>query len=178
MIAIALAGSPRLLIADEPTTALDVTIQAQILDLLRKLRRESNLAVLLITHDLGVVAETCDRVAVMYAGRIVETGTVEQVFNRPRHPYTVGLRRSIPDPDHFADRLTAIAGTVPNLVNLPEAECHFHSRCPFVMDVCRNVAPTTVTLDDGQQVACHLYTRVDGPPLPTEPLSVAAWGPT
>jgi oligopeptide/dipeptide ABC transporter ATP-binding protein len=164
MIAIALAGQPRLLIADEPTTALDVTIQAQILDLLRSRQRDAGLAVLLITHDLGVVAETCDRVAVMYAGRIVETAPAAQLFEHPRHPYTIGLRRSIPDPDLRADRLTAIEGSVPSLVNLPESECHFQTRCPFVMDICRRVIPPPVAVGNGQTVACHLYTQ--GGPLP------------
>lgn len=137
MIAIALAGQPRVLIADEPTTALDVTIQAQILDLLRSQQRESNLAILLITHDLGVVAEMCDRVAVMYAGRIVEIGSAADLFAAPRHPYTIGLLRSMPDPDHTAARLTAIEGTVPALANLAEAECHFHTRCPYATETCR-----------------------------------------
>jgi peptide/nickel transport system ATP-binding protein len=164
MIAIALAGGPSLLIADEPTTALDVTIQAQILDLLRSRQRDAQLAVLLITHDLGVVAESCDRVAVMYAGRIVETAPAVQLFDYPRHPYTIGLRRSMPDPDRKIERLTAIEGSVPSLVGLPESQCHFQARCPFVMDICRRVAPEPVTIGQGHVVRCHLYG--DGKPLP------------
>jgi oligopeptide/dipeptide ABC transporter ATP-binding protein len=157
MIAIALAGRPQLLIADEPTTALDVTIQAQILDLLRARRQDSNLAVLLITHDLGVVAETCDRVAVMYAGRVVEEAPTRQLFAQPRHPYTVGLLRSMPDPDLRVERLTAIEGTVPALVDLPPNECHFAARCPAAMDACRQARPVPVQVDAAHTVACHLY---------------------
>jgi oligopeptide/dipeptide ABC transporter ATP-binding protein len=164
MIAIALAGKPQILIADEPTTALDVTIQAQILELLRQQQQENQLAVLLITHDLGVVAETCDRVAVMYAGRIVESATTAQLFDHPRHPYTIGLRRSMPDPDKRTERLTAIDGTVPSLVNLNAAQCHFSARCPFVMDICRREAPRQHDVGGGQVVACHLYGP--GKPLP------------
>jgi oligopeptide/dipeptide ABC transporter ATP-binding protein len=167
MIAIALAGKPEILIADEPTTALDVTIQAQILELLRQQQQENQLAVLLITHDLGVVAETCDRVAVMYAGRIVESAPVAQLFDHPRHPYTIGLRRSMPDPDKRTERLIAIEGTVPPLVNLPVAQCHFAARCPFVMDICRREAPLPFDVGNSQSVACHLY----GPGKPAPDLA-------
>ena len=157
MIAIALAGRPQVLIADEPTTALDVTIQAQILELLRSRRRDGQLAILLITHDLGVVAETCDRVAVMYAGRIVETAPAAELFDHAAHPYTVGLLRSMPDPDKPIERLTPIVGAVPSLVNIAQSECHFHSRCPFAMAVCRVEAPPELVLEDGHAVKCHLY---------------------
>jgi oligopeptide/dipeptide ABC transporter ATP-binding protein len=164
MIAIALAGRPRMLIADEPTTALDVTIQAQILDLLRSQQRDSDLAILLITHDLGVVAEMCDRVAVMYAGRIVEIASAAELFASPRHPYTIGLLRSMPDPDHPAERLTAIDGTVPALVNLAEAECHFHTRCPFAIEICRRERPPLIAAEGSHPVACHLYSGDQPPP--------------
>ncbi len=173
MIAIALAGGPKVLIADEPTTALDVTIQAQILDLLRTRQRDADLAVLLITHDLGVVAETCDRVAVMYAGRIVETAPATRLFDEPRHPYTVGLRRSMPDADHKVERLTAIEGSVPSLIGIAESQCHFYTRCPFVMDVCSRVAPRAVIVASDHVVSCHLYG--EGKPLP----DLSGWrGPT
>jgi peptide/nickel transport system ATP-binding protein len=165
MIAIALAGDPLVLIADEPTTALDVTIQAQILDLLRTQQRDFDLAVLLITHDLGVVAETCDRVAVMYAGRIVESASVVELFDHPRHPYTIGLLRSMPDPDRKLAQLTAIEGSVPPLVNIPISQCHFQTRCPFVMDVCRREAPPPTSVGSGHVVNCHLYGS--GAPMPT-----------
>ena len=158
MIAMALSCKPALLIADEPTTALDVTIQAQILEILRDLRRRLDLSVLLITHDLGVVAEIADRVAVMYAGRIVEEATVEQLFREPKHPYTRGLLRSIPgahpDPDGRR-RLPVIEGTVPDLGRLPSG-CRFHPRCPEVMDRCSQDAPALEEID-GRRVACFLH---------------------
>jgi peptide/nickel transport system ATP-binding protein len=135
MIAMALACAPALLIADEPTTALDVTIQAQVLDLLRDLGRESGTAILLITHDLGVVAEMCDRVAVMYAGQIVETAPVDQIFNEPEHPYTLGLLGSIPRLGERRDRLAAIPGAVP-IVTAAEPGCRFAVRCPFKEPTC------------------------------------------
>jgi peptide/nickel transport system ATP-binding protein len=139
MIAMGLALSPSLLIADEPVTALDVTIQAQILDLLRDLRDTTDAAVLLITHDMGVVAETCDRVVVMYLGRIVEEAPVETLFDHPRHPYTQGLLGSIPSIDEKVEWLQAIPGTIPHPNEIPSG-CHFSNRCPQVMDVCRRVA--------------------------------------
>ncbi|UOQ43578.1 ABC transporter ATP-binding protein [Halobacillus salinarum] len=139
VIAMSLACDPDLIIADEPTTALDVTIQAQVLNLFRKLRDETGAAIILITHDLGVVAELCDKVAVMYAGRIVEQGTVEDIFDRPRHPYTVGLLNSVPVPGS-RDRLQPIDGQPPNLHDLPEG-CRFADRCPFVMEKCLNHQP-------------------------------------
>ena len=135
MIAMALSCEPKLLIADEPTTALDVTIQAQILDLLASLRENHGMAVLLITHDLGVVAEVCDRVVVMYAGQVVETGAVYEIFEDPRHPYTRGLLDSLPSVDDRGQRLRSIPGTVPNPIAWP-AGCRFHERCPVAVEGC------------------------------------------
>jgi oligopeptide transport system ATP-binding protein len=140
MIAMALACNPKLLIADEPTTALDVTIQAQILDLIATLQRELGMAVLLITHDLGVVAETAHRVAVMYAGRVVEEAGVDELFDRPRHPYTAGLLRSRPRLDVSAGRLVPIDGTVPDALHVPPG-CAFHPRCPLAIPRCKSEAP-------------------------------------
>ena len=140
MIAMALANDPGLLIADEPTTALDVTIQAQILDLVRDLQRETGTALLLITHDLGVVAEIADEVAVMYAGRIVEAGPVDAVFNDPQHPYTLGLMGSMPSLGRRGGRLATIPGSVPPAAMMPKG-CRFSTRCPFVEDHCRAEAP-------------------------------------
>jgi oligopeptide/dipeptide ABC transporter ATP-binding protein len=136
MIAMALSCQPEVLIADEPTTALDVTIQAQILELLNRLQEEMGMAILLITHDLGVVAETCDRVAVMYAGHIVEYAGVEEIFEQPRMPYTTGLLGSIPKLGEEAERLRVIPGNVPNPAEFP-AGCKFHPRCPVAIDQCR-----------------------------------------
>ena len=149
MIAMALAGRPKMLIADEPTTALDVTIQSQVLQLLRQLKQEAGLTVLLITHDLGVVAELCDRVAVMYAGTIVETAPVAELFGNPRHPYTQGLLAALPG---TSDTLTPIPGRVPDLLN-PPSGCRFHPRCPLAVDRCRAEAPEL--RGDARQVACH-----------------------
>ncbi|MBU7032459.1 MAG: ABC transporter ATP-binding protein [Theionarchaea archaeon] len=140
MIAMALSCNPKLLIADEPTTALDVTIQAQILRLMDQLKKEFSASVLLITHDLGVIAQQCDNVAVMYAGEIVECGHVEAIFDNPLHPYTVGLNRAIPRLDVETDRLEIIEGTVPDLIEIPRG-CRFHPRCPYVMDICREKHP-------------------------------------
>ncbi len=156
VIAIALACNPALLIADEPTTALDVTIQAQILGLLRGLRAERDTAIMLITHDLGVVAQTCDRVAVMYAGRLVEEGPVVDIFATPRHPYTVALLRSVPVPGSARGALETIEGTVPNLMTPPPG-CPFAPRCPHRMAVCGEVTPVPRPVGDTQRVACHLY---------------------
>jgi oligopeptide/dipeptide ABC transporter ATP-binding protein len=138
MIAMALACEPSLLIADEPTTALDVTVQAQILDLLRSLQKERGMSILLITHDLGVIAEVCDKVAVMYAGSIVEQASVKEIFKNPIHPYTVGLMNSVPRPG--TKRLVPIEGQPPSLVNLPNA-CRFAVRCPLVEPRCREGIP-------------------------------------
>jgi oligopeptide/dipeptide ABC transporter ATP-binding protein len=143
MIAMALACRPELLIADEPTTALDVTVQAQILELLGDLQRELGMAIVLITHDLGVVAETADRVVVMYAGNVVERASVGSLFARPRHPYTAGLFLSLPSLDTEGEALRPIEGTVPDALNLPPG-CRFHPRCPFAMPVCRERAPALV----------------------------------
>jgi peptide/nickel transport system ATP-binding protein len=149
MIAMALAGRPKMLIADEPTTALDVTIQSQVLQLLRQLKQEAGLTVLLITHDLGVVAELCDRVAVMYAGTIVETAPVAELFGNPRHPYTQGLLAALPG---TSDSLAPIPGRVPDLLN-PPSGCRFHPRCPLAVDRCQAEAPEL--RGDTRQVACH-----------------------
>jgi oligopeptide/dipeptide ABC transporter ATP-binding protein len=151
MIAIALACRPSLLIADEPTTALDVTVQAQILDLLARLRRDLGMAVLLITHDLGVVAETCDRVMVMYAGRIVETGMVDELFRRPRHRYTEGLLRSIPARNPPKRELPSIPGTVPKPGQRGRG-CAFRPRCGAAVEPCGEVVPTLT--GDGHRWAC------------------------
>jgi peptide/nickel transport system ATP-binding protein/oligopeptide transport system ATP-binding protein len=146
MIAMALSCEPDLLIADEPTTALDVTIQAQILDLLAGLRERLGMAIILITHDLGVVAEVCDRVVVMYAGQVVEHGTVEQIFNDPRHPYTEGLLRAIPRLGQNTDRLAVIPGTVPPPTSWPQG-CRFHTRCPYAWDKTEREMPDLFQVD-------------------------------
>jgi len=160
MIAMALACDPKLLIADEPTTALDVTIQAQILELLNELRKNRELAVLLITHDLGVVAEVADRVAVMYTGRIVEESPVEELFARPRHPYTEGLLRSVPKLTSAtvtkAERLETIEGTVPSPTDLPPG-CHFAPRCPYRMPRCTAEEIPLYDLEGGVKVRCVLF---------------------
>ena len=153
MIAMALACTPDVLIADEPTTALDVTIQAQILDLLARLRRELGMAVLLVTHDLGVVAETADHVAVMYAGEVVEHAGVRELFARPCHPYTAGLLASLPRLGERRERLRVIPGNVPNPARFP-AGCRFHPRCPVAIDRCRIEAPEPVTISGGHNSRC------------------------
>jgi peptide/nickel transport system ATP-binding protein len=156
MIAMALACEPELLIADEPTTALDVTIQAQILELMKDLKTNFNTAIVLITHDLGVVAEMADHVAVMYAGHIVEEAEVNQLFDAPKHPYTQGLLASIPVLGQVKDRLDVIPGSVPNLRNLPPG-CRFANRCPHVMDICRKEDPALFLLPDKRTSRCWLY---------------------
>jgi peptide/nickel transport system ATP-binding protein len=153
MIAMALVCRPRLLIADEPTTALDVTIQAQILDLLRELQREMGMSVLLITHDLGVVAETCDRVAVMYAGKIVEKASVSSLFMQPRHPYTIGLFRSLPIRSERKAQLDVIPGSVPNPLEFPSG-CRFRTRCWMAQEICREEPPLR-EIAVGHLTACH-----------------------
>ncbi|TYP68051.1 ABC transporter ATP-binding protein [Paenibacillus methanolicus] len=156
VIAMALACDPELIIADEPTTALDVTVQAQILDLLAKLKRELKTSILLITHDMGVAAEIADRIAVMYAGAIVEEGTVDQVFHNPSHPYTVGLLRSIPGLDgERGGELYTIKGTIPSINDLPTG-CRFNPRCPHVMDRCLREEPPLMPGKNGQRAACWL----------------------
>lgn len=154
MIAMALACSPRLIIADEPTTALDVTIQAQILELLRDLKEKLGSAVMLITHDLGVVAEMADLVVVMYAGRVVEMGTVTEIFHQPAHPYTIGLMASKPMVGKPVDRLYTIPGKVPNPIDMPDT-CYFRERCPEVFGDCDGVYPTQISLSDTHKVSCY-----------------------
>src|SRR5947209_8170753 len=153
MIAMALACDPRLLIADEPTTALDVTLQAQILELMRELKAASGAAIILITHDLGIVAEVCDEVAVMYAGEIVERAPVDELFGTPQHPYTVGLLGSIPRPDRRAEQLATIEGMVPNMAQ-PPAGCRFAARCPFVLAACTKAPPPLVEVSPGHLSRC------------------------
>ncbi|UPY35007.1 ABC transporter ATP-binding protein [Sediminicoccus sp. KRV36] len=153
MIAMALACSPKLLIADEPTTALDVTVQAQILDLLRDLQAETGMAIILITHDLGVIAEMADDVAVMYAGRVVERTSARDLFEDPQHPYTLGLLGSIPRLDEDRERLLAITGSVPPPFALPPG-CRFAPRCPFAMEACRAEIPALRAISPGHEAAC------------------------
>ena len=162
MIAIALACNPRLLIADEPTTALDVTIQAQVLELMNGLKKKLNTAMLLITHDLGVVAEVCDKVAIMYAGEVVEYGTLEQVFRRPTHPYTKGLFASIPNMAQKVRRLTPIKGMMPDPTCLPEG-CKFAGRCPHACPACAQ-EPQLTMVEPGHTVKCVLAERSEGRP--------------
>lgn len=153
VIAIALAANPKLLIADEPTTALDVTIQAQVLELIRELKRDLNAAMLLITHDLGVVSEICDRVAIMYAGNIVEEGPVSVIFNNPKHPYTIGLFGSLPDLDKETTRLKPIAGMMPDPSFLP-AGCTFGPRCAHATEECEKERPGMILVEPEHRVAC------------------------
>lgn len=157
MIAMAFSSTPDLLIADEPTTALDVTIQAQILELMEDLAKKFSTSVLLITHNLGVVAETCDRVAVMYAGKIVETANVETIFEEPAHPYAKSLISAIPQFGTTKRKiLQTIPGSVPSLIN-PPSGCRFHPRCRFAMEMCRKKEPNSITLNHFHTVFCHLY---------------------
>ncbi len=169
MIAIALSCEPELLIADEPTTALDVTIQAQILDLMRVLQKETGTAIVLITHDLGVVAEMCDRAAVMYAGEIVEQTDVHTLFSDPKHPYTRGLIGAVPVPGEILDELATIPGSVPNLIELP-AGCRFAPRCLAREEhgnvLAERVHPELRSVDEGHLVRCWLYHHEDGSPRP------------
>jgi peptide/nickel transport system ATP-binding protein/oligopeptide transport system ATP-binding protein len=159
MIAMAISCRPKLLIADEPTTALDVTIQAQILELLRKLQHEFNMSIILITHDLGVVAEMADRVVIIYSGRVVEEATAGEVFQRPAHPYSVGLLNSLPRIDRDIDKLTLIKGSVPSPFELPQG-CHFAPRCQFSDDTCTRVQPQLEDVYPGHRVACFHPTNV------------------
>lgn len=158
MIAMALACRPRLIIADEPTTALDVTIQAQILDLLRNLKDKINSSIMLITHDLGVIAEMADFVVVMYAGRIIEKGTVQEVFHQPSHPYTIGLMASKPAVGKKTDRLYSIPGQVPNPIDMPDY-CYFKDRCDRRMKVCDGKYPRDISLSPTHQVNCYLFDK-------------------
>ena len=154
MIAMALLCRPKLLIADEPTTALDVTVQAQIMALLNDLKRDFDTTILMITHDLGVVAGTCDRILVMYAGRTMAYGKTEEIFYNPTHPYTIGLLGAVPRLDNDSERLTTIPGNPPNLLNLPVG-CPFVERCQYAMDICHNTPPELQFLPNERQRACH-----------------------
>lgn len=160
VIAIALACSPSILIADEPTTALDVTIQAQVLEMIKKLRQKFDTSMLLITHDLGVVAEICDEVSVIYAGNVIEHGTLEDVFNNPRHPYTEGLFNSLPDLDNPDAELKPIKGLMPDPTNLPEG-CAFCPRCEYAIPACETVRPGKSHRNETHFVKCHLYADGD-----------------
>jgi len=156
MISMGLSCNPKLLIADEPTTALDVTIQAQILDLMKVLKKKFSTSILMITHDLGVIAELCDRVAVMYSGTIVEYASAENLFNNPHHPYTKGLIGSIPSIEKKDQDLLTIRGMVPNLI-YPPSGCRFHPRCDYRLETCDKVRPTSIEVGDNHFVACHLF---------------------
>ena len=156
MIAMALASNPRLIIADEPTTALDVTIQAQILDLLRDLKTKIDGSIMLITHDLGIIAEMADYVVVMYAGRVIEKGTVHEIFHNPMHPYTIGLQKSKPTLKSDSDTLYNIPGNVPNPVNMPN-HCYFKERCTMCNKKCSGEYPEMIQVSPTHFVACHLY---------------------
>lgn len=157
MIAAALSCDPEILIADEPTTALDTTIKAQILDIFRDLKRERDMSILFITHDLGTVAGIADRIVVMYGGRVAETGTALDIFDQPKHPYTQGLLNCLPSLSAQEDRLTPIPGMIPSLID-PPGGCIFHPRCPKRMPVCDREAPPEVTISDEHRVVCHLYS--------------------
>lgn len=159
MIAMALAGKPKLIIADEPTTALDVTIQAQILELLRDLQKREGCSIMLITHDLGVIAEMADEVVVMYAGRIIEKGTVQEIFHNPLHPYTIGLQKSKPLVTSDSNEpLYSIPGQVPNPINLPD-HCYFRNRCERCIDKCKGKYPEFIKVSDTHYVSCYLYEK-------------------
>ena len=158
MIAMALSCSPKLLIADEPTTNLDVTIQAQILDLMKALRKEFNASILLIGHDFGVMSELCDRIVVMYSGKVVESADLSTIFRDPKHPYTKALLESIPSINIQKERLHVIPGDVPGLIK-PPLGCRFHPRCEYVMEECKKNDPLLVEVDKGHEVACLLYHR-------------------
>ena len=160
MIAMALACKPQLLIADEPTTALDVTIQAQIIKIMRELQKDTGTTILMITHNLGIIAEICDRVGVMYAGNIVELSSKRELFKEPLHPYTLGLLAAIPRIDIELPRLEIIEGNVPNLTK-PPTGCRFHPRCPYAMNICSTDKPSMIEITPGHSVACHLYTGVE-----------------
>ncbi|MDD7736080.1 MAG: ABC transporter ATP-binding protein, partial [Bacillales bacterium] len=159
MIAMALSGDPKLIIADEPTTALDVTIQAQILDLLKNIQKRTKCSIMLITHDLGVIAEMADEVVVMYAGKVIEKGTVREIFHDPKHPYTIGLQKSKPLITSNTDEpLYSIPGQVPNPINMPNT-CFFKSRCNKCIKKCSNEYPSEVKLTDTHVVSCYLYEK-------------------
>ena len=157
MIAAALSCDPEILIADEPTTALDTTIKAQILDIFRDLKQKRNMSILFITHDLGTVAGIADRIVVMYGGRIAEVGTVLDIFDQPKHPYTLGLMNCLPDISAQTDRLTPIPGTIPSLIDPPQG-CIFHPRCDRRMPICEREIPREIVISGEHIVACHLYS--------------------
>lgn len=157
MIAMALACDPQLLIADEPTTALDVTIQAQILEVLKELRDRLKMGIILITHDLGVVSEICDRVIVMYTGKVVEQGMIREILDNPMHPYTEGLIAAIPNINDQKGKLSSIEGMVPQLDEMPKG-CSFHPRCPYTMEICQAKRPAITTLENGRKVRCFKYS--------------------
>jgi oligopeptide/dipeptide ABC transporter ATP-binding protein len=159
MIAMALSTNPDLLIADEPTSSLDVTIQAQILKHLQEIKKQKNLTILLITHNMGIVAENCDRVGVMYAGIVVERGPVKQVLKKPYHPYTKGLLAAIPKPEIRGKMLPIIKGSIPDLINRPKG-CPFHPRCPYAEEVCREEKPIAKEVEPDRYVACHLVKEM------------------
>jgi peptide/nickel transport system ATP-binding protein len=178
MIAMALACKPRLLIADEPTTALDVTIQAQILELIKELKESENMAVIMITHDLGVIAEVADHVAVMYAGKVVEDAPVAEIYASPKHPYTQGLLASIPSPDKVGRRLDVIKGVVPHPLNLPPG-CSFAPRCPhrFEDGTCDAAFPALAPISPTHHVACYLYTKEQDEVRSTEKIVIDPTSP-
>ncbi len=161
VIAIALACNPKLLIADEPTTALDVTIQAQVLELMKDLKKKFNTSIILITHDFGIVAEICEKVAVMYAGEVIESGPIAEIFNKKSHPYTIGLFGAIPTIDEDVERLETIPGAPADPSNLPEG-CKFHPRCKQCMEICKSVRPVETDLGNGHMVRCHLFSKKEG----------------
>lgn len=156
VIAMALCCNPQLIIADEPTTALDVTIQAQVLELLHDLKGKINASIMLITHDLGVVASMCDYVVVMYAGRVIEKGTVHEIFKNPKHPYTKGLIKSLPSLNTGNEKLYSIPGNVPNPINMPN-HCYFKNRCGECFDTCFGDYPSIKKITETHEVSCHLY---------------------
>ncbi len=174
MIAMALSCNPKLLIADEPTTALDVTIQAQILDLMRDLQRRLGTAVMLITHNMGVIAELVEHVVVMYAGKIVESADVRSIFAMPRHPYTVGLLESVPKLHETRQRLKAIEGVVPSPYNMPKG-CRFHPRCELAREICKQLEPPMMQVGPTQRVACWQYTNFEPVEMPAPGEAVPLW---
>ncbi|MBC7141401.1 MAG: ABC transporter ATP-binding protein, partial [Rhodobacteraceae bacterium] len=158
MIAMALSTKPKLLIADEPTTALDVTIQAQVLDLMKDLVSEFHMGIVFITHDLGVIAQTADKVSVMYLGRLIEEGPVREVIRNPKHPYTQGLLAALPKLDDLEAPLTPVAGDIPSPLERPTG-CVFHTRCPKILgDICKTALPEDVRTDPSHRVACHIHS--------------------
>jgi oligopeptide/dipeptide ABC transporter ATP-binding protein len=159
-IARALSGDPSLILADEPTTALDVTIQAQILELLKDLIQKLNVAMVFITHDMGIVADTCDRVTVLYAGQVCETGTTEEVFEKPKHPYTEALLSSVPSLALRKEKLSVIPGNVPNLIQ-PPSGCRFHPRCSYARQICIDKDPELESIGGGRSIHCHRWKELD-----------------